>query len=203
MVSKAENYRLASCHIIKSWLWSEIISFVMWRDAHDLIRFPWLFLWLLASGFFPNLEKKRVGQHLSYSTILPHSFLWHIEEGTALFALPPGSIYKKRTNFYLFLFSRYCRFLARYSGLVLVSISTLSVIAIICSLTLHQLPDFTDPQAVSDRYKESKIRFCFKRKRKCWVPTDLKFNLPFFSSFCNCVPADRVTILTFWRYLPW
>ena len=118
-------------------------------------------------------------QHLSYSTILPHSFLWHIEEGTALFALPPGSIYKKRTNFYLFLFSRYCRFLARYSGLVLVSISTLSVIAIICSLTLHQLPDFTDPQAVSDRYKESKIRFCFKRKRKCWVPTDLKFNLPF------------------------
>ena len=44
MVSKAENYRLASCHIIKSWFWSRnnFICHVT-RDAHDLIRFPWLF----------------------------------------------------------------------------------------------------------------------------------------------------------------
>ena len=181
MVSKAENYRLASCHIIKSWLWSEIISFVMWHGTHDLIRVPWLFLWLLASGFFPNLEKKRVGQHLSYSTILPHSFLWHIEE--ALPCLPCHqalSIKRGRRPIFIsaFLFSRYCRFLARYSGLVLVSISTLSVIAIICSLTLHQLPDFTDPQAVSNRYKK---HFSFQSWKSVEsLQTSTKFNLPLF-----------------------
>ena len=45
--------------------------------------------------------------------------------------------------------SSYARLLARHSGLVLITITTICVIAIICSLTLHDLPDFTDPQAVS------------------------------------------------------
>ena len=107
-------------------------------------------------------------------------------------------------------FFRYCRFLARYSGLVLVSISTLSVIAIICSLTLHQLPDFTDPQAVSDRYQKHFI-FISKGKKR-WIPTDLdKIQFALFFSFAvflyilqlqNYFYTTIVILLTFsWEIL--
>jgi hypothetical protein len=47
------------------------------------------------------------------------------------------------------LFFRYTRILAHYPVPVLVGISFLGLASIICSLTLHDLPDFSDPQAVS------------------------------------------------------
>ena len=155
-------------------LLNHMISFIMWPPAPYLIRFCWFTS--LASSFWLCVliwrRRQEEGQHLSYSTILPHSFLWHIEVKHWLCFFSYKKI--KQSSFF-----RYCRFLARYSGLVLVSISTLSVIAIICSLTLHQLPDFTDPQAVSDRYQK---HFIFISKVES-PQTLTKFNLPPFFSF--------------------
>ena len=41
------------------------------------------------------------------------------------------------------------RLLSRYPWAVLATSGLLSLLSILCSLTLHTLPDFTDPQEVS------------------------------------------------------
>ena len=129
----------------------------------------------------PNLEKKT---RVRTTFVLLHYF-------TTQLSLTHGS--KALTLTFSFFF-RYCRFLARYSGLVLVSISTLSVIAIICSLTLHQLPDFTDPQAVSNRYKK---HFSFQSWKSVEsLQTSTKFNLPLFFFGNNYNPSTIVILLT-------
>ena len=48
----------------------------------------------------------------------------------------------------LFFIYRYVRLLARYPVVVLLGISVFSISALVCSLMLHDWPDFTDPQAV-------------------------------------------------------
>ena len=44
---------------------------------------------------------------------------------------------------------RRVRLLSRYPWAVLATSGLLSLLSILCSLTLHTLPDFTDPQEVS------------------------------------------------------
>ena len=44
---------------------------------------------------------------------------------------------------------RYVRLLSRYPWAVLGTSGLLSLLSILCSLTLHTLPDFSDPQEVS------------------------------------------------------
>ena len=43
---------------------------------------------------------------------------------------------------------RYVQLLARYPIVVLIGISVFSISGLVCSLMLHEWPDFTDPQAV-------------------------------------------------------
>jgi hypothetical protein len=44
--------------------------------------------------------------------------------------------------------------LTRYPTLVLVVVSSVSVAAIVAAIFLGDIPDFTDPQAVSERKRE-------------------------------------------------
>ena len=59
-------------------------------------------------------------------------------------------------NIYL-LFVRYILLLSRYPWTILLASGLLSVLSIICSLTLQQLPDFNDPQEVRNTFYQKNI----------------------------------------------
>ena len=78
-----------------------------------------------------------------YFEIVDHDIILHT------FSIKSNPFYNIIFCFYaLFFIYRYVRLLARYPVVVLLGISVFSISALVCSLMLHDWPDFTDPQAV-------------------------------------------------------
>ena len=74
----------------------------------------------------------------------------------------------KFKNDLLICFLRYSRIIARYPLAILVTVTVLNFIALICSITLHQWPDFSDPQAVRPNLFENRIRVFRSNPGMCY-----------------------------------